>query len=47
MDGPYDSSEETVASEESEHLLYNFKRNLSDEELLTSQLYEFVNNDTS
>ena len=38
------SSDETVTGEEDEQLLANFKRNLSDEELLESQLHEFKSN---
>ena len=41
------SGDETIPGEESEQLLANFKRNLSDEELLKSQLHEFRNNVTS
>ena len=41
------SSDETVHGEESEQPLANFKRNLSDEELLKSQLHEFRSNVTS
>ena len=41
------SSDETVTGDEGEQSLAIFKRNLSDEELLKSQLHEFRCNVTS
>ena len=41
------SSDETVKGDEGEQSLAIFKRNLSDEELLKSQLHEFRCNVTS
>ena len=41
------SSDETVTADEGEQSLAIFKRNLSDEELLKSQLHEFRSNVSS